>query len=342
MGQPRKITVADVAAAAGVSASTVSRALRNHSDIPTATCLRIQKLAKELGYRPDPLISALLARRFQKGGAEIGTIAYITAFPTRDGWRYGFPLDAYEGAREQASKRGYLLEPFWLREPKMTGRRLSQILRSRGIRGVLLPPLPHAYGHLRMAWEHFACAAIGYSMIRPSLHRSTAHHLHNTLLALRTLRQQGHRRIGFVLVKTTNRKVGENYLTAALSFKHLYGERSLSILLLDSTPNDPATILEYRKQIKQVIEAWVAAERPNCVFGPRALPLLDLELPEGVPLTLQSPAASAPTLAHIDEKPQLIGAAAIDLIIGQIQRNETGIPTDPKVVMLEGRWVEAG
>ncbi len=90
MAPPSKVSVADVAAAAGVSPSTVSRALRNHPDIPRTTCERIQALALEMGYRPDPLISALLARRYRKGGAEIGTIAFLTTHLTRDGWRKSF------------------------------------------------------------------------------------------------------------------------------------------------------------------------------------------------------------------------------------------------------------
>lgn len=334
-----KVTVADVAAAAGVSPSTVSRALRNHSDIPPATCERIQALAQTMGYRPDPLISALLARRFQKSGAEIGTIAYVTAFSTRDGWRYGFFRDVFEGAGEQALKRGYLLEPFWLKEPKMTGRRLSQILVSRGIRGLLIPPLERAYGHLRLQWEHFSCATVGYSMIRPSLHRATAHHFHNTLLALRSLRQAGHGRIGIVLGRSTNRKVGENYLAAALFYQQHYGKRSLSILVSgdqDKSLSDE----EIRRRVRERIERWIEKERPDCLYGPRYIGSLNLTLPSEMRVALQGYSPYDLRLPHIDEKPRLVGAAAVDLIIGQIQRNETGIPADPKVVMVEGRWVD--
>lgn len=328
--QQGKVTVADVAAAAGVAPSTVSRALRNHPRLPAATCERIQALAQTMGYRPDPLISALLARRFQKQGSEIGTIAYVTAFSTRDGWREGFFGEVFEGAKAQAIKRGYLLEPFWLREPKMTGRRLSEILISRGIRSLLLPPLPHAYGHLRLKWEHFSCAAIGYSMIRPSLHRATAHHFHNTLLALRSLRQAGYRRIGIAISATTNRKVGENFLAAALFYQRHHGERSLSILISNFKTGE---------HLRQGVADWLKADRPDCVFGPYSI-LTHHCLPDGVPFAAQGGIGIGSHYLHIDEKPQLVGAAAVDLIIGQIQRNETGIPTDPKVVMVEGRWVD--
>lgn len=44
-------SMADVAAAAGVSISTVSRALSGRGDLPAATRARIQSVAKELGYQ---------------------------------------------------------------------------------------------------------------------------------------------------------------------------------------------------------------------------------------------------------------------------------------------------
>jgi LacI family transcriptional regulator len=53
-----------------------------------------------------------------------------------------------------------------------------------------------------------------------------------------------------------------------------------------------------------------------------------------------APLERYPGYAGLDQKPEKVGAAAIDLIVGLIQRNETGLPADPKVVMVEGSWVE--
>lgn len=70
------MTIADVAQAAGVSASTVSRALNNHSAIPESTRHQIQQIASEMGYRPD-----VRARNFRLQRSE--TIA--TLFPYQEG-----------------------------------------------------------------------------------------------------------------------------------------------------------------------------------------------------------------------------------------------------------------
>src|SRR5690606_27714546 len=54
----RYLTLADVARVAGVHPTTVSLALRDHPSIPSETRARIRAVAKELGYRRDPLLDA--------------------------------------------------------------------------------------------------------------------------------------------------------------------------------------------------------------------------------------------------------------------------------------------
>ncbi len=73
-----RITIADVARAAGVSTSTVSRALNNHTAIPENTRLQIQQIAEQMRYRPD-----VRARNFRLQRSQ--TIA--TLFPYQDASR---------------------------------------------------------------------------------------------------------------------------------------------------------------------------------------------------------------------------------------------------------------
>ncbi|MEM6389022.1 MAG: substrate-binding domain-containing protein [Pseudomonadota bacterium] len=50
--RPGRVTINDVADAAGLSKGTVSRALNGYSDIAAGTQLRVKRLADRLGYRP--------------------------------------------------------------------------------------------------------------------------------------------------------------------------------------------------------------------------------------------------------------------------------------------------
>src|SRR5882762_6787627 len=84
----KQITLKDIARKAGVSVMTVSRALRNQSNLSSETRDRVQAIAEEMGYRPNPLVAALMtyrrsARRIDKSQ----TLAFLTSFPSRSGWR---------------------------------------------------------------------------------------------------------------------------------------------------------------------------------------------------------------------------------------------------------------
>src|SRR5258705_4010469 len=67
----RRVTIADVAEAAGVSKTAVSFAFNNPSRLNVDTASRIMAIADELGYRPDPVARMLTQRR-------TGTIGILT------------------------------------------------------------------------------------------------------------------------------------------------------------------------------------------------------------------------------------------------------------------------
>ena len=52
-------TLQDIANAAGVARSTVSRALRNHPSIPSDTCVHIRQIAKEIGVSFEEFLGCL-------------------------------------------------------------------------------------------------------------------------------------------------------------------------------------------------------------------------------------------------------------------------------------------
>ena len=58
-GEPKRPTMHDVAARAGVALSTVSRALGDHPDVSAAMRRRVRRAAAELGYEPNFLAQSL-------------------------------------------------------------------------------------------------------------------------------------------------------------------------------------------------------------------------------------------------------------------------------------------
>ena len=140
MSGNRRVTLADIATRAEVHVTTVSLALRNHPRLPEKTRTRIQKLAKEMGYQPDPVLQALVAYRGKvMERRNPPTLAYITNWDTKLGWQKttAHP-EFYEGAKSKAEELGFKLDHFWMGEPGLSHTRMSKILQARGITGVLI------------------------------------------------------------------------------------------------------------------------------------------------------------------------------------------------------------
>ena len=58
-----RVTLQDIAQATGFTVNTVSRALKNKDDISRETCLKIQQVAREMGYVRNYIASSLRSGR---------------------------------------------------------------------------------------------------------------------------------------------------------------------------------------------------------------------------------------------------------------------------------------
>ena len=139
----RRVTMADVAARLGVSRIAVSMALRDHHRISLDLRRRVKRVAREMGFVPDPFLSALAAHRRQRVLAkDHGVLAWINHWKDPQRLRQFREFDLYwQGAGKAAVKFGYRVDEIrW--EPDYSPKRLEKILLARGIEGVLLPPSP--------------------------------------------------------------------------------------------------------------------------------------------------------------------------------------------------------
>ncbi len=223
----------DVARLAGVSRMTVSYALRSHPAIPAATRERVLEAAREIGYRPNPLVSSLMAqlgpaRRKVGGAGTLGLLHHATDFASSTSAQF------MPGVRERAQELGYGTDDFFRRERGMTARRLSAILRNRGIRGLIIMRM--GFGHLSLDWEHFCAVTHGYSMVKPDLTRVTSAHFDGMLLALRHAKQLGYLRPGLVLPFETNRSLRGTWLGGYTLFQHGKPRSRCIPPLLSKTP----------------------------------------------------------------------------------------------------------
>ena len=66
MDKDSKITINDVALAAGVSKGTVDRVLHNRGEVSRKSREKVMRVIEELGYKPNLYASVLASRRLQK------------------------------------------------------------------------------------------------------------------------------------------------------------------------------------------------------------------------------------------------------------------------------------
>jgi len=324
-----------VAAQAGVSPSTVSRALRNHSRISAPTIARVRTVAAELGYVPNPVIADLM-RRIRRGGSRqiLGTIAYLTFNVTEDAWRRSATYRSfYQGAEDRARELGFSVEPFWTRERGLNSKRLTHILVTRGIAGVIVGPRPVPPRIDILDWSKFAVASVGLPL-PPELpfHQASSHHARLMEQLLAALRHRHYRRPGLVLVGAQMSKTDPGWpATWVYRQQELPADRRVPLF-------SPAGLEA------ESFARWYRRYRPDVIIGLQEV--LDfavrfgLRIPEQVAFAHLSRPAGPDGPAGMDQQGHKIGAGALDLVASQILSGERGIPETPRLLLTMARWVD--
>ncbi len=332
---PANATLQDVAIRAGVHRTTVSLALRDHPRIPAATRARVKAIAAKLGYRINPLVSALMRSRRSGRAVKHVSLAYVTGYPTRFGWRppHHDRPDFFPGAVARARDFGYKLEHFWLAEPGMTPERFCDILTARGINGLIVGRLPPGQHAMRLLWERFSCVALGLTLRSPLLHHVTENHFDAAWQGVRRCRERGYRRVGFVFSEANDSpRVGDRWLGAYLA-------QQLQFPRADRLPACPAVPADERS-----FREWFLRIRPDALLASHGRPVLAwLErLGRRVPrdVGLIDLAGDHPELAcaGVYCDPANLGALAVEMLVGLMHRNETGVPDDQHEILLTGEW----
>ena len=324
-----------IADAAGVSRMAVSLALRNSPKISTATAARIRRLADELGYRPNPMVSALMTQlRQARDVKKPSVLAYVTAFPTEEGWRRSEAAVAFhEGARQRADELGYTLEEWWLRRPGMTERRFCDILNTRDIHGLIVAPLPTGVAALQFEWPRFAAATISHSLTAPELNRAGNDHFAAINTAIHELTALGYHRIGLAIPEECDGRAQQQWTAAMLLYQqHLRTSERVPTLFKTSP-------------LSRAFANWFQEHQPHAVLSLggdclRVFADLGLRVPQDVGFANLALASADRDVAGVNQHADLVGAAAVDLVDAHLRGNERGIPQQAKTVLISGEWVE--
>ncbi|HWL51398.1 MAG TPA: LacI family DNA-binding transcriptional regulator [Chthoniobacteraceae bacterium] len=333
----KKATMRDVAAAAGVSVMSVSYALRHHPSIPEATAERLRKLAGEMGYVPNPLVSALFGElRSRRKSVAPPLVAYLSFYAERSRWwnSYGILRSYYEGARQRCEELGFAMEVFEPNAQRMSPKRLYDILSYRNVVGVIVgvgpASMPYAF-----AWDRFPCVSIGYTEQVPPVHRVMLNHFQTMDETLRRVAAMGYQRIALGLLSRW--RLTDNYLMAL----HLF-QRDLPA----SRRIAPFYVSRYTFNGK-VFGKKIAKAQPDLFIDAagqgrfmRALQQIGVGFPRDMGYVTFNWHDRLEGLAGVNQNSDRIGATAVDLLVNQINFKESGIPDIQKFTLVSGSWVD--
>lgn len=333
------VTLQHVAAKAGVSISTASRSLTGAVSIAKATQARVRSAAAELGYRYNPLLGEVM-RAARRGAPNhyLGTLAYITPCEDVQEWRATPTLCRHwAAARDQASRFGFGVTEFALGSHGMTARRLGDILRARGISGILLAAFPNEPFELVLPWEHFVTVPVGHMIQDPQLDCVVSDHTQAVLLSGRVLAERGYRRIGLAM---------EGYQNAITNHGWVNGYAAL--------PAENPRLAAIPPFLPEKIDArafmtWVRDHQVDCVltlstFRNVANPMRQwlteggLACPRDVGLASLDVTSATSTWAGIDQNSDEIGRAAVDLVLSKVRAGERGIPRVRRSLLVHCQW----
>tara|TARA_R100000027_G_scaffold35774_2_gene26290 strand:- start:17174 stop:18172 length:999 start_codon:yes stop_codon:yes gene_type:complete len=183
----------------GVSTATVSYALRRSSRIPESTRNRIVEVAQSLGYRPDPGLSSLAARKSRNGTVPFyASVAVLHPnAPESRGYKLFAPHCKY--FREKSLEFGCSITDLQVESDQYRPERLAQILRTRAIKGILL-----GWGHWpesirNFPWEEFAVISTERTDFGPSIDKVSMNHFHALDDIFAKLSPLPYRRYGLIL-----------------------------------------------------------------------------------------------------------------------------------------------
>ena len=349
----RNPTIRDIAAELGIHFTTVGKALKDDPRIAERTRKRVKTQAEAMGYRPNPLVSALMAhKQSTTGNSNFGVIAVL--IDSRLAFQFKSVDLTRRGVEKRAEELGFRVEYFPLDEYRQDLSTIRRVLMARGIACVLLFSLSASDVTNSELFGDFCCASVQEHF--GSIPAVVSDHFQTTELLCERLHGAGFRRPALIISKSLD-PMGMDRVVSAF--------RSLSA---DVFENEAAPILRESEVNESTLEAWLEKHRPDILIeswrGIRA-PASEKEAnPINHWLSRLRPDFAErergfferiskilrpyprvlldciePGEVGISQNRDLAARKAIDLLTAALNRNERGVVPVGYRLMVEGSWV---
>lgn len=335
-------TMAEVAKAAGVSKNTVSLALKGSPRISGQTRMRIEEIAKSMGYRLNPTVAHLMAQlRQNRSPGFQATLAMINGHQSKDAFIKHSTIPYYvQGCRQRARQLGYQLDEFWLHEPNLPVARWLSIFRARNIRGIIIVGMMQHNrlpAHLSALWDEFPSVVTGVRTREPALSFACSDQHALALEAFEKAVALGYRRPALVLDGVIDELVEGRFTAGFLTAQ--------SRLVPMEQRTEPFYEVAAARLDRSVFSKWLDENKPDVIFTlyhevKRWLLDLGMNVPQDIGLIQYEWRSDHREWAGMDQRNDLVGEAAMDMLISMVHHNERGVPEHPRATMIGCHWVD--
>lgn len=185
-------TIKDIAKLAGVSVTTVSRALNGYSDVNADTKKRIEQIAKEIEYSPNALARSLVMKHTK-------TIGLLVSGLSRDGAKDNIVFDVLTGINEYCGSMGYDLVLFNTTTSKQKEKTYAQLCRERRVDGVIVQGIKKDDPYLIEIFDsNIPCVLIDVPVESEHTGYVSTDNVDGSMKAIRHLAELGHSNIAMV------------------------------------------------------------------------------------------------------------------------------------------------
>ncbi|MDI3093233.1 LacI family DNA-binding transcriptional regulator [Priestia megaterium] len=185
-------TIKDIARVAGVSVTTVSRALNGYSDVNEKTRQKIAAVARELDYSPNTLARGLVMQKSK-------TIGLLVSGISRESVKDNFTFEVLCGVNERASTLGYDLILFNTNTMMQREKTYTQLCRERRVDGAIIQGIKKEDPYLKEVVESdIPCVLVDIPVHSNSVGYVTTDNALGAKKAVEHLASLGHKHIGMI------------------------------------------------------------------------------------------------------------------------------------------------
>ncbi len=328
-------TLKDLASAAGTSVATVSQALRNTGGTSLATRARIQQLATEMGYRPNPILASLASRKFQR--TAVRDLLPLVQVSNHESGISASNLRYHEHLKIRFADLGYGLQHRYIGTASEL-KTLSRQWYHQGVLGLVFTSFENQAWISECDWSAFSVVMAGGRLNAPLMNTVLMDATRELDLLLTKAFASKAQRIGVVLHRHRQGS-HDDFLRDGVMRIHLAGPQGGRLL----APHGCEFEQTMERQLKG-FRVWFRKHRPDLVIGHGVVKSFVERTPEAVAShcllyreSMDEPGNFFGTVAPNRE----IAARTAELLDSMIRHRERGLPERPVTIEVTATWCEA-